>query len=785
VFKIGRKRSKFKNTMFNDLTREQAQKLGLNSSIKIGEDIGFVDFKKTSAISVSNAYLDLENLGALNKTNPRLVIRNPIFGDKDRSREMSVWESWRQVVEEKHYYCRYNISTSLVGQLLDIHFPLDYYSAQDNNFFKPWRPTKPFKLNINNNFNFGRFRFPEESANTIDIRINSRSGELNFSPKYPGKLSKEESRKAYMRWHPGMTRFASGSSIKFANQNLSGFNIPYPNSVSIYECPAFNAPVKIAPKYNTSGTSQSLNGLIVISTGDAEQKTICYVSPHSAISGYLNTVEDVYTERNTYQKSIVPGYEHLMTVEGASWYGSGTSGYLGCEKSGYLDNLNGTYKEASIPSEDTSRKRFYKLNEPQKQIYFDSNVLTQYGSGSWVVAISGNSNLSINTGQNGVVYVYQPNSRIDWLKHDPRKLNGVWAVASGHPKAAASSLLSRASVQKPIVSTFKSCRKERVMISKLLQLPSLIIGSEHLNSGYVLPEGIKDIKYTYSSPVYSTWRSTAIVTGEGINTGILYNPTGNNYSGYIINDNIVTVSQVLASGITIPYETLTGSWKGIDANGHFAQQTPLRDTHFYRFYNDLYKGNKKIATGTWNGIIPSGVRFSVELISTSLNTNVGINNGENIAVIYSGYGSRDFVDVNLQTGISQKGAHILYPNPSEKYMISGEVPWIQNRYPYRHAFNEFGQLAYSAYQSGPTEDDARGIAKITAIKTINSKILQLVNKIFPNLTYKNKKWRRMQEFKQKLKWLNSGEFSYVDLPETALPGAEIRKRISKYASGQA
>jgi hypothetical protein len=275
-------------------------------------------------------------------------------------------------------------------------------------------------------------------------------------------------------------------------------------------------------------------------------------------------------------------------------------------------------------------------------------------------------------------------------------------------------------------------------------------------------------------------------------------PTGNAWSGYIISGRSITYQTILNSGIQIPTRTATGTKYAINPNGHFKQADPLKDTYFYKFYNQLYKNNNKvIATGTWNGIIPSGVRFSVELVSCTLDTEIGIVNDRNISVIYSGYGTLDSIDKVLQTGISPAGAHTIFPNPSAQYIVSGEVPWHQKRNPYRHAIDDYNNLVYTAYKSGPTENDARNIAKTAAIKQINSKILQLVNKIFPSeynynndaasggLTYKNKKWRRLQKFKQKLTWLKSGEFSYVNIPESAEPGQQIRKRLRPYATGQA
>jgi hypothetical protein len=782
MFKNGRKINlKF---MAIEITKEQAQKLGFKSSIETSQDLGFTDFAKSSAYTLKDAYLDLENLGRLNKTNPRTVIRKPINNTITPSSENQIWQSWRQTIEEEHYYSRYNISTPLVGQLAEIHFPIDYYSYKDNNFFKPYRETKIVKrIKDNNDFNYARFRFPKDSSNTIDINIQSSSGLQFLRPKFAGIISLEENRKTYYRWHPQATRFASGQQkSNYDNLNLSGFNIPYPNTVSVYDSPVFNIPVKIAPKFNNGiFEKQKLNGIILISTGDAEQKTICYVSPHSLETGFLNTVEDIYIQQRERSLSIAPGSNLLASVYNSSWYGSGAQGYLGCFESGYIDNLNGTYKEAGIPSFISQYKRFYKVGEPAKQIYFDHTLPTPYGSGRWCMALSGNSNISINTGHRAIVYMHQPNSSSDAKKKDPRGLSGPWIVASGHPNAANAIFLNRASAKKPVISKWKTCRKKSSVITKRLQVPSLIIDSKYQNSGDVLPEGIKTQTYPYVDSMYPKWKAASIITGTLPNTGLLLNPTGNNYSGYIINNLPVSMSQILASGISIPQMVYSGIKNTLSSSGYFQQNTPLKDTYFYKFYNQLYQDNNKtIATGTWNGIIPSGVRFSVEILSTTLNSEIGIINNRNISVFYSGYGSGDRIDTALQTGISRNGAHILYSNPSEKYMISGEIPWHQKRSPYRHTFNKYNELSYSAYKSGPTLTDAKNISKITAINMINSKILQLVNKILPTATYKNKKWKSLQKFKAKLSWLKNNKFSHISIPETAEPGSEIKKRISPY-----
>jgi hypothetical protein len=778
--------------MSKSLTKKDLQNLGLGAVLKAGEDIGFTDQNKTAVFNVQKAFLDLENLGTLRSKEPRLVIRNQTDSLATPTAKYDVYESWRQTISSVHYLAKYNISTYLVGQLSDIHLQASLIKAEDNNFFRPWNGEKVFK--IKNGLHFARFRFPKKSANTIDIRIKSKSGQMNLSPKYPGITSKEEERKAYYRWHPQVTRFSAGQSQSpYDNLNLSGFSIPYPTTVSSYESNTFNVATKIAPQFNQNN-KQTLKGLILISTGDAEQKTVCYVSPHTIETGDLNTIEDLYQETEKLTKSIIPGSNNLLTVNNASWYGSGTTGYIGCNKFGFLDSLNGDYKKASIPSENTEYLRFYKINEPFKQIYFDDSVATPYGSGAWVMALSGNSNLSINTGQRGVVYVHRPNSAIDHKKKDPRKLSGPWALASGHPRAAGASLLNRgAGSGLPITNAYQSCRKQKGVIPKLLQLPSLIPDSRYIDGGAVLPEGIYQTSYTYQQVSAPSWRVTSINTG-GQDTPVF----GNDYSGYIVNGERLTQSQIIASGISLPTVTASGLKYTINPNGNFKQVTPLKDTYYYKFYNQLYRDNNKtLATGTWDGIIPSGVKFQVELVTCTLNDIVGTDIGFNISVIYSGYGTLDSIDSKLQTGVNIDGAPVLYPNKSAQYMVSGEVPWHQERNPFYHAFNDQGMLSYTAIKSGPTAFASFNIAKAAAVSKLNERILALVNKIFPSqydintntaiggLVYKNRKWKNLQKFKQKLPWLTSGQYSYISIPETAEPGAQTRRRLRIHASGQA
>lgn len=750
----------------SEISKKDLQNLGLGGYLQAEENIGFTDLNKTSAFSIKDARLDLENVGALHDRNPRLVIRQSIEESVSPSSEYNISQSWRQAVVSEHYLAKYQIKTKLVGQLSEIHVPSSFYSYESNNFFKPWIGTKIVDRIYGNGFEYARFRFPSESANTNDLSAQTKNGAKTITPKFAGVTNKEEKRKAYRKWHIDDTQTRAGKSLSNYDNgavDLSGYNIPYPNSFIVYNGAQFNVPVKIAPKFNTNN-SQALNGILVISTGTADYQEICYVSPHTIQTGYLNTIEDFYQEKVALKKVWLPGSDKMLTVKNSSWHGSEDKGFLPGMEWGYFDSLNGNYREASIPSQDSSRKRFYKLTNPERQIYFDSSIQTPYGTGTWVIGVSGSNYINVNDQNSGVVYQYEPVSKVDWAKDDPRDTIGKWRTAYENPNAVSEGDLAKADKSNPKVTKLSFRRKETIVRPQKIQVKSIIADSKYLNSGYVLPKGIYQTDYTYGIPAYPTWRTAT--TGTSSETQ-LPAPTGPQWSGYIIDGKPVNYQTILNSGIQIPQITVTGKKYTVDEDGYFKQTTPLKDTYFYKFYNKLYQNNKTISRGSWDGIIPSGVRFSVELISCTLDNNFGITNDENLAVIYSGYGTLDSIDKVLQTGISAYGAHKIFPNPSAKYMISGEVPWHQKRSPYRHAINDYNELVYTAFKTGPTQDDALNISRAAAAKTINSKILQLVNKIFPKLTYKNKKWNRMQIFKRKLEIFKNTDFTSVrEYPST-------------------
>jgi hypothetical protein len=107
---------------------------------------------------------------------------------------------------------------------------------------------------------------------------------------------------------------------------------------------------------------------------------------------------------------------------------------------------------------------------------------------------------------------------------------------------------------------------------------------------------------------------------------------------------------IFETGIT--YSNYTGS--GVVPyliNNRLRQSTPLKDTWYYKFYSGLYSNNKTIATGTWDGVIPSGNSVILEYIGIA-DSYIGTNN--ELKFIYKNYGDNSYLDKTLRNTFKNK-----------------------------------------------------------------------------------------------------------------------------------
>jgi hypothetical protein len=162
-------------------------------------------------------------------------------------------------------------------------------------------------------------------------------------------------------------------------------------------------------------------------------------------------------------------------------------------------------------------------------------------------------------------------------------------------------------------------------------------------------------------------------------------------------------------------------------NGHLQQITPLKDTPYYKFYNHLYSGAKTLATGTWDGIIPSGTFVNVELITTTLGHKpVGANH--HLYVVYSGQGTFDNIDMKLYRKCNLNNYKALFPR----------VEYKENN------------LSYKGNETSFSNNSAIALARSKAKQNINKMINKFIRYNFPEFIIENRTARKFKIYKQKL-----------------------------------
>jgi hypothetical protein len=184
---------------------------------------------------------------------------------------------------------------------------------------------------------------------------------------------------------------------------------------------------------------------------------------------------------------------------------------------------------------------------------------------------------------------------------------------------------------------------------------------------------------------------------------------------------IVLDSYYLSGGYVIPNGTISEE-DGVQYLAPIKQETPLKDTLFYRFYNHLYSADKTLATGTWDGTIPSGSSVTVEIMSTFFDEYFGLS--DNLGIFYSGQ------DAELNKKIQQT-----FNNE-----ITGIVPKLY--------IDSEDKISYTAYTVNENFHDAKMHAKKIARKKLQQRLTLAAKTEVPEIIFKNTKFIKMEKFKQ-------------------------------------
>jgi len=258
------------------------------------------------------------------------------------------------------------------------------------------------------------------------------------------------------------------------------------------------------------------------------------------------------------------------------------------------------------------------------------------------------------------------------------------------------------------------------------------ISPHGLNTGYRNTVVYNDKKINIGTGVYNQKITSgilvpALMLGAEYYTGIALPKTGitNIYTPNLNENNKLSVTGI--SGRVSNYI--------LDNNGYLKQDVPISETLFYKFYNNLYTGNKTFNTGTWNGIIPKGTIFSIELIGAEFNKKVGTEN--KFYIIYSGFGTNDSLDAKINKYITNNLVIEYEEDEESSGFIANTKIKIKNN-----------KISSTGRAYALNESTALAEAKRNARFIISNKFSQIIKKNLIELIKENRKYKKLQKFLQ-------------------------------------
>jgi len=282
---------------------------------------------------------------------------------------------------------------------------------------------------------------------------------------------------------------------------------------------------------------------------------------------------------------------------------------------------------------------------------------------------------------------------------------------------------------------------------------------------YISPHGLKSglmntfvyslVKQDSTAPSY--YKGVSGVIYRGLSLGAEY------YTG---------VNQFPKSGIryvrsgdksvsnAIGYTGESGFWRlyNIDSTEHLRQTTPINQTLFYKFYNNLYTGNKGFNQGTWDGIIPANTVFQIEYITTEFNKDIGCSHP--FYILYSGYGTLDPIDSKLTkfltqtniTGVTSTGeSDPAYPFEStNRFYVPSKFYRSSSHPTYLDEDENFSKIGRGVGLN-------RNLSLTSAFNDLKYQYFNvyswLLKNYTPEIIKQNRKFKKLQKFIKRLKGL--------------------------------
>jgi len=268
---------------------ELLKRLGL-ASLNVASQDSIVDAQKQTHPVLKNYKIDIINDGTLQNTKAKISLLGPIKGTPGTS----FYKEYQIDPASEGYYVETESSLPVFGQLSFYNPSKESHSLIGNNYFNIF--TSSFKSKdqikirgIDENLSYVRLVFNNGNTNQINGFYNKQGNKIpiqtqDLTSVFSGK-EVANTTSNFRLW--GENRLPGESGVT----NLNNFYLSYPNTVSTWNYNGYNIPTKLAcfMKNEASGI-KDLNGILLISTGTAENEKICYISPHKATTGLYNTI---------------------------------------------------------------------------------------------------------------------------------------------------------------------------------------------------------------------------------------------------------------------------------------------------------------------------------------------------------------------------------------------------------------------------------------------------------------------------------------------------------------
>ena len=424
---------------------------------------------------------------------------------------------------------------------------------------------------------------------------------------------------------------------------------------------------------------ESSQGYVPIEIVASKNNPASYFSPQNytislSNSELLNYKTDLSIDQNNPYDPLFASFDRLYSLPAQTFIRSGVTGFLIGEKERYFNissgfnrstaivlssgkgaanrDINGTF----VPTETIQGGRPRYLNA---SLAFPAAISYNSGQTGWFLS------QTTTSGRVAVGFWFRP---LYFLPGSGLPVGTGWIPTGSAPYTG--SRPTPISVQKEfegyfkLATTRKSNDKKRIYATPIGStgiLTGETSGSLPANNSWVTyPHTYNIESFTaFRYPVSFTFGNDAsglkdlviISTGSSIKKIVYVSPhTIEQFQGFWsemsgssrapktgISGRVVSERPlwVLASGnlitVTSEYTNFTGlkfaAVSGVGGNSgifrdlynyesaRLKQNVPLVQTPFYKLYEPIYKKNA-INTGTWNGIIPSGVPFSIETVRT-------------------------------------------------------------------------------------------------------------------------------------------------------------------------